>query len=150
MHIFFSITMPYENELLRENRWNTVCTRRCKFYRLPTGKFGKECVEMLNCELEMILKSNISSEQLLVFSVLIIHRKNKARHSKDVKITIENRLKERSTKNIKLLFNLIRDAHISHTKMLELKRANLRRNSECSLRRFQKGTSKMQQGSLQK
>ena len=42
----------------------------------------------------MFLKSNIPSEQILVFSALILHRDNKVRHSKDVKITIENLLKE--------------------------------------------------------
>ena len=86
-------SVPHENEVLWEDRWNTVCTRRCKFYRLPTGKIGKQYVEMLNCELEMFLKSNIPSEQLLVFSALILHRDNKVRHSNDVKITIENRMK---------------------------------------------------------
>ena len=59
--------VPHENEVLWEDRWNTVSTRRCKCYRLPTGKIGKQYVEMLNCELEMFLKSNIQSEQLLFF-----------------------------------------------------------------------------------
>ena len=40
----------------------------------------------------MFLKSNIQSERLLVFSALILHRDNKVRHTKDVKVTIENRL----------------------------------------------------------
>ena len=86
-------SVPHENEVLWEDIWNTVCTHRCKFYRLPTGKIGKQYVEMLNCELELFLKSNIPSERLLVFSALILHR-DKVRHSKDVKITIESRMKE--------------------------------------------------------
>ena len=61
-------SVPHENEVLWEDIWNTVCTRRCKFYRLPTGKIGKQYVEMLNCELELFLKSNIPSKRLLLFS----------------------------------------------------------------------------------
>ena len=96
-------SVPHENEVLWEHIWNTVCTRRCKFYRLPTGKIGKQYVEMLNCELELFLKSNIPSEKLLVFSALILHRDNKVRHSKDVKITIENRMKEWSVEKFQPL-----------------------------------------------
>ena len=96
-------SVPHENELLWEDRWNTVCTRRCKFYRLPTGKIGKQYVEMLNCGLEMFLKSNIPSERLLVFSALILHRDNKVRHSKDVKIANENRMKEWSVEKFQSL-----------------------------------------------
>ena len=55
-------SVPHENEKLWEDIWNTVCTGRCKFYRLPTGKIGKQYVEMLNCELELFLKSNIPSD----------------------------------------------------------------------------------------
>ena len=60
-------SVPHENEVLWEDRWNTVCKRRCKFYRMPTGKIGKQHVEMLNCELEMLPKSNIPSERFLFF-----------------------------------------------------------------------------------
>ena len=96
-------SVPHENEVLCEDNWNTVSTCRCKFYRLPTGKIGKQYVEMLNCELEMFLKSNFTSERLLVFSALILHRDNKVRHSKDVKITIENRMKELSVEKFQSL-----------------------------------------------
>ena len=58
---------------------------------------------MLNCELELFLKSNIPSERLLVFSSLILHRDNKVRHSKDVKITIENRMEEWSAEKFQPL-----------------------------------------------
>ena len=96
-------SVPHENEVLWEDIWNTVCTRRCKFYRLPTGKIGKQYVQMLNCELELFLKSNIPSKRLLVFSALILHRDNKVKHSKDVKITIENRMKEWSVEKFQPL-----------------------------------------------
>ena len=85
-------SVPHENEVLWKDIWNTVCTRRCKFYRLPTGKIGKQYIEMLNCEFEMFMKSNIPTERLLALSALILHRDSKMKQSKDVKITIEIRM----------------------------------------------------------
>ena len=70
-------SVPHETEVFWEDRWNTVCTRRCKFCRWTTGKLGKQNVEMLNCELELFLKSNISSERFLVFSALILKETTK-------------------------------------------------------------------------
>ena len=80
------------NEL--KDSWKKITRQPCRLYDMPTGKIGRQYVELLTEELEYFMNSstNATSERLIALPSLVLHRDPKVRVAKEAKQLIEQRI----------------------------------------------------------
>ena len=73
------------NEL--KDSWKKITRQPCRLYDMPTGKIGRQYVELLTEELEYFMNSstNATSERLIALPSLVLHRDPKVRVAKEAK-----------------------------------------------------------------
>ncbi|KAF6208629.1 hypothetical protein GE061_017087 [Apolygus lucorum] len=74
-------------------RWMRVVQLGGKQYDLPSGRTGYEFVDKLGQEIELLVAGESPSERVLVFIAIILQRDKAVKQAKDIRITLQQRIK---------------------------------------------------------
>eukprot|EP00919_Chromeraceae_sp_WS-2016_P054081 GHVR01128369.1.p1 GENE.GHVR01128369.1~~GHVR01128369.1.p1 ORF type:complete len:315 (+),score=34.45 GHVR01128369.1:167-1111(+) len=96
------------------NLWEEISCRPVRLYTIPHGQIGKAYVNTLSELTRELAGGTISSEKLLLFSAIVLHRDRDIRKAAGIRAAVERRLQQWHAERFNLLVEDLLRTHTQH------------------------------------